>query len=516
MHTPRMPAVAEGQRQWLGGRQSGSSNAPDLHPKESWLHGLLAAQLTLLPWALGSVHLWAQLLNLALALPAFVIALLPRHYNAELARGPSFDLKLAPKLFRFPVFWLGLLLLLYIAIQLLNPAWQFQSNDKGAWWLQAVPHASWLPHGIAGAPVTKLLVPPWQALLPLLAAFLDVCAIWIGFTRRKTVVFLLTVLCVNVAVLSLLSMVQRLATPDLIFGFYKSQSLSPIGPFIYRNHAAAYFNLVVALCCARALHAHLRSEQRMGKSSPAVLFLFLAIAAGVVVLASCSRAGVALLLVSVLLFLGLLISLHFAGRRLPGHPAILGACTVLFLGFVVFSAYNLRASDVLVRYKELLSRGSISVEARSAATEATLKLAKDNLYLGNGWGSLRFLFPSEQLRSERKEALGVDAKGRIRSFWQHAHNDYAEYLMELGIFGLLPVALCFLYFPVQLVRLRFWRHTPILLLGVGLGMTMLHSRVDFQVSNPAVFVTWCCLWPLALRWTEIENTSQALARNRPL
>jgi hypothetical protein len=34
---------------------------------------------------------------------------------------------------------------------------------------------------------------------------------------------------------------------------------------------------------------------------------------------------------------------------------------------------------------------------------------------------------------------------------------------------------------------------------------MLHATIDFPFFNPAVLITWCCLWPLMIRWLEIEE-----------
>jgi len=71
-----------------------------------------------------------------------------RDYNEETAPGqPPFRLYTWPKLARFPVFWIGLLFLAYIAIQGFNPAWLYATDGQG-WWMTAAQPIAWLPSSV--------------------------------------------------------------------------------------------------------------------------------------------------------------------------------------------------------------------------------------------------------------------------------------------------------------------------------------------------------------------------------
>jgi hypothetical protein len=154
-----------------------------IHPFESLLLVVVAAHLIFLPWALGTMRPLAQWCSLVFSLVSIVIALLPREYGEEHTGGAPFRLIPLPKLLRFPIFWLGLALLGLVVLHALNPAWEYQTDGKN-WWVRAIPHAEWLPTGVR-APFERW--GPWRMLLIYSSAWLTVCAIWIGFTRRRTV-----------------------------------------------------------------------------------------------------------------------------------------------------------------------------------------------------------------------------------------------------------------------------------------------------------------------------------------
>ena len=74
---------------------------------------------------------WSQITSLILGIAGLVVALIPRHYTPEFSGVNNFRLIPWPRLMRFPIFWIGLLLLGYIAIQALNPAWAYFQSDRG-------------------------------------------------------------------------------------------------------------------------------------------------------------------------------------------------------------------------------------------------------------------------------------------------------------------------------------------------------------------------------------------------
>jgi hypothetical protein len=63
-----------------------------IHPLEASLLWVVALHLVFLPWAIGGMRLWGQLVSLSLALISFGLALIPRHYTAAHTGANTFHL----------------------------------------------------------------------------------------------------------------------------------------------------------------------------------------------------------------------------------------------------------------------------------------------------------------------------------------------------------------------------------------------------------------------------------------
>ncbi|MBC8010579.1 MAG: O-antigen ligase domain-containing protein, partial [Burkholderiales bacterium] len=175
-----------------------------LHPLERALVVLASLHLCFLPWAMGARSPWAQVVSLGFAVVIFVLALWPRLYTGELAPEKDFTLHTWPRLLRFPIFWLGLLFLGYIAAGALNPAWQYV-NDGKVWYIESLPHTDLLPSSIA-APFERMNA--WRMLVIYGSAWLLVCSLWTAITRRAAAQTILTAVVVNGAVLALIGILQ--------------------------------------------------------------------------------------------------------------------------------------------------------------------------------------------------------------------------------------------------------------------------------------------------------------------
>ena len=85
----------------------------------------------------------------------------------------------------------------------------------------------------------------------------------------------------------------------------------------------------------------------------------------------------------------------------------------------------------------------------------------------------------------------------LNFFWQHAHNDYLEFLIELGIVGTLILFSIPGYFFWIIFRSSRWKDPVTLMLLAGLGSTLVHALIDFPFRNPAVLSTWFAILAIA-------------------
>ncbi|MBK8475182.1 MAG: O-antigen ligase family protein [Opitutaceae bacterium] len=473
------------------------SHQLELHPQEKWVLGWVTLHLCFLPWALGTMHLWSQCTSLGLALIGFIVAARPRTYETHQTSGTPVSVRPLRRLWRFPLFWAGLLVLLYIAIQGLNPAWRYRSNAS-YWWLEPVAHLAWLPSGME---VPFATAGPWRALLIHASLWLTACTVWIGFMRRLSFRLLFTFLVVNGVLLSLLGLAQQVTHATGIFWLVPVRTQSFVASFIYRNHAGAYLNLMLALGAGLAWWYYTRGNRRLDKSSPAGVFTFAAIIIGLMVLFTFSR-GAILLLLSFVVLAGL--SFFWAQFRQPAHErrgAVILGLLLLLAGFVGTGLASLRVEDVWKRFEGMIVDPVASARDRTEAHAAAVEMLAAQPAYGWGAGCFRFGFPFHVYRHPEIYYSGTDQ----RKYWEHAHNDLLEYPIELGVVGSLLLAAPLGWLAWALLRRRCWANPLALLSVLGCGFTLVHARMDFVFQNPAILLTWVVLLLAAARWAELDN-----------
>jgi O-antigen ligase len=473
-----------------------------LHPLETALLVIAGALLCFMPWALGTMHVWSQGISLALASAAFAVAILNRRYTGELAPRGDFRLVMWPKLIRFPLFWLGLLLLGYILTQALNPAWVYASDGKYRW-LEPVAHLSWLPAGME-TPYADMNA--WRVLVIYTTAWLLACALWVGVTRRVTVQWLFTAVALNGALLAIIGILQRVTAAKYILWSLEKANTggSFFATLIYKNHAGAYLNLVLILCVALLYWHFARAERRMERASPAPVFAFAAVVLGLGVLLTNSRGAILLLMLFTLIaFIGFIVrcTLYRGEGRSPWTIVVLCAIFALFIGLGSFFLNTGKAFD---RIGQLIDdgRADSSVMSRNLAREATLDMARDNLVTGWGAGSFRHYFPVYQRNYPGIYDVPWSKEAKLR--WEYTHNDYIQLLAELGLLGAGIIAAMLGCGVRHLVRHRVWQRPHLMFVLLALVITAMHAWIDFQFHNPAILILWCASAALVGRWAELE------------
>lgn len=478
----------------------------DLHPAERLLVGLILLQLVFLAWAMGGMRPWTQAVNAGLALATFIVAAWPRNYTEFNSPAGPHRWTIWPRLLRFPLFWLGACLMLYIAIQGFNPAWAYQTDGK-IWWMHQINHILWLPHGTQ-API--LYGNPWRSLLVDGAVWLTACALWAGITRRRSLHILLVGLAVNALLLSAVAFAQRLTKTNEILWFIKSPN-QIWGTFFYRNHGGAWFNLMVPVAFSLALWHYLRALRTFAKSSPAILYGFLGVILIVGVVVSHSRGAVIAQGLFLLMFL-----VYFTIRQftLPPYPRKFLPLLPLLLGFAAFVIVGFRglgAKETWARIGRLFD-SDMTLEARELATRATFDMWGAAPWLGHGAGSFYVIFPLYQQHYPKIWFMPGDRSNRITSrhlIWDEAHNDIAQTLAELGVIGCLPILFGLIWGIAHFIRRRAWASPVAMPIALMLVCTVGHSWGEFVFQCPAILAAWVILAVLSLRWCEFDSRPQS-------
>ena len=165
----------------------------------------------------------------------------------------------------------------------------------------------------------------------------------------------------------------------------------------------------------------------------------------------------------------ILLSLTIPPWRNPQVRKALGAVAVIALfGAVALGAYQGRFS---------LEGKQSSVDTRSVIWTTSAKAVNEFAMTGSGLGTFPKLYPHYEAPDE------VDP-----TYINHAHNDLLEYVVELGLPGLVLVG-AFLIWWVRRVR-GAWRpgegHVYARAASIASGAIMFHSLVDFPLRTAAI------------------------------
>jgi O-antigen ligase len=468
-----------------------------LHRFEAALIALTILNLCFLPWAFGGVDSWSQLVSLGISVATAVVALLPRRSaNRSGDDNESPDL-MWPRLLGFPVFWAGLALFAYVAAQACNPAFEYES-DHHAWWLNRIDPIPWMPAGM-DAPFE--ISNTWRTLVIWGSSWLTVCALWVGITRRRSVLWILTAMAVNAAIFASFGIIQKAAGATAIYSVRPVQDIHFVSALIYENHASAFFSLVGCVSIGLVLRALRRGRSSTALSGLPGIFMLFSLLSIVGLLLSCSAAGFVLFGAALLVVAAAWL---WRNTRAAFHPG--GSLPVLMIAALLSIStgvllVSVGRRDLQKKIEAMVGGGGAGeIKIRLLADARGWEMFADSWALGWGAGDFQYGFTKYQ---HREDALRTRGDERLR--WEHVHNDWLELLIELGVVGFAPVAFILGYWLFGIFRSCMWKDPSKLAMLAGLAALATHAFFDFPLQNPAVLMTACVLLPLLIRWTEMEG-----------
>ncbi len=467
------------------------------HPWENAVVWVVCAQIVFQPWAIGGMRPWSQFIGLGLSVLALLLALLPRDYTEEHTGSNSFRLIMWPKLLRFPLFWIGLAFLVLIAVQAMNPSHVFEiTGNQGR--LYEVQHHAWLPTSVDG-PFKEW--PASRMLLIYGSIWLTVCAIWVGFTRRRSVQALFITIAANGLAVAMLGMAQKFAGNGKIYWFYVSPNPGFFSSFVYKNHGGIYLHLTLVTACGLAAWYYLRGLRRLEKSNPSGLFAFFGTCIAVGILTSYARGATLIMLAFLVVGVGAFAISQFIGGSGPRKPVIAVVMVLIFGWFLKTGLEAVGSKEAWHRIHQGLTGegGDISLALRNIATEASADMLRDTWPAGVGAGGFRFRFPAYQ--------RNYPELGWPRQFWENAHNDLLQIPIEQGLVGVLLILAGLVYLGIALIRAYFWENPLSLALVFGCLLVVVYGWWDFPANNPAVLLTWCVLLVTAVMWAKFEESN---------
>ena len=243
--------------------------------------------------------------------------------------------------------------------------------------------------------------------------------------------------------LSVVSVLQFFTSHGKIYWLFDSEYKEEIlGPFVNRDHYAAFIELVFPIALFEAL-----TDRRRTLLNTAIAGTMFAS-----VIAGASRAGSVLLVLEAFAVL-LLAMVHGLGVR-KLRPAFLS----LLLFTLVFGS--------VVGWTKLWQRfqDPDPYKYRREMLESSIAMAREKPWTGFGLGSFEGVY--------RAYALFDDG-----TTVNHAHNDWAEWAAEGGL-PFVAVLLLLAMWSIPRATRSIW--------GLGVISVFLHSLVDFNLQLPAI------------------------------
>ncbi len=264
------------------------------------------------------------------------------------------------------------------------------------------------------------------------------------------------------------------------------------GTFPNRNHLAGYLELSLALGIGLLMadidgdrrptwRQRLRNWAHTLLGRKARLRIYLAVMVVTLVLTG-SRMG------NTAFFSALLLTCVIA---LLFYRSLPRAVLVLLVSLVLVDLLILGSWFGLDRVRERLERTVLTTEDRYHLDVQGLGYLEDLWLTGSGGGSFATVFPAYR------------DPGLSPGFYNHAHNDYLEFLLEFGVLGVVPLAGLVLASLVAAVAVLRKRRDPLLrgaAFAALLGVTalLIHSSADFNLRIPANAMLFVVV--LALPW----------------
>ena len=324
-------------------------------------------------------------------------------------------------------------------------------------------------------------------------------------TRRRHIIRLYAVLIGLGAFEAFYGLFELYSGSPRILFYRKIHNLDSVtGTFVNRNHLSGYLEMVIPLAIGLLVSridffalknlTWRKKILRLSERGLAVNILLLSavVLMSIAVIFSNSRSGVFILVLIFLLFLGLT-ALSFDVPALR-KKRIRTLFLMIFIIILVIALY-VGLDSVLHRF----SLDKLLQEKRPVYWADALRMFADYPLFGTGLGTFGALAPP--LEGEEGPLAIV-----------HAHNDYLEYLSELGLIGSLllggGVLLCLA------ISFRVWRtrknpQVKGLALGgiVSVAAILVHSLTDFNLHIPANILLFSVILALTMVTAFYQKTA---------
>ncbi|MGD9588993.1 MAG: O-antigen ligase family protein [Pyrinomonadaceae bacterium] len=325
--------------------------------------------------------------------------------------------------------------------------------------------------GLTGGTAASLSLDPYATRLflirlVLLFVFLSAAVHFLRDARARRFVGLGVV--VFGAVIAFVGILQRLASPDAIYGMRPTPQAIPFGPFVNQHHFAAMMEMTLGLTFGFLFGGTLKREHKG-------LFMIAAVLMAIAVVMTGSRGGLlsSLAVAAAAVILSRREGSPAAPRRI--WPGIAAAAGVLAL--VSSAVVFLQGADPLIRAFGLQANQTDPTSGRLHFWSVAWKIFADNPVIGAGYEAFAVAFTRYDTWN-----------GIFRV--EQAHNDYLQMLADGGVLAFACV-IVFVYLVIKNGMAARTSASNPLMRSIAVGALagsfgiIVHSLFDFPLRTPS-------------------------------
>lgn len=268
--------------------------------------------------------------------------------------------------------------------------------------------------------------------------------------------------------ISMFAIIQKATWNGDIYWFRKlSLGGTPFGPFVNRNHFAGFIGMIVPLGLGLAL-----TERQKEKK---VLFGFLSVVMAIALCFSLSRGGITGFFAGVAMF-AFLVGKDKVQKR---GVWLVGLFLIVLLTYLLY----LGVAPVVTRFYST----DITTEQRLTVWTATIGAIRDYWFAGSGAGTYIDLFP-------------LYSPAGVQSIYDHAHNDYLEFILENGAVGTLILGAFAVLVLLAVSRRKIHgRNATMRIAALSSVFSMaVHSVFDFNLHILSNLLLFACVLGMAV------------------
>lgn len=323
-------------------------------------------------------------------------------------------------------------------------------------------------------PWLSMALAPDRALRSVLALLAPVVAFFL--TRRMDndqIRRMIAGIVVIAALSAALGLAQQATGPQSILRFYDPTNRDvPVGLFANTNHFAVFLACTLPIAAAWVATMKLKSKKSSKNNYLTGLAIYAALLA-LVMIVSTSLAGVAFLILSLIGAVYIIWGRSVSGRSISSRAK------VIFLTGVVVAAIVAAGSLGAIGTGAIGAKFENAPNSRGNMTPVTATAGMEMTPTGSGLGSFTQVY-----------AMHEPDRFTSTTWVNHAHNDYAELYLELGIPGLLLISAFLIWFVRAGVQIWQRRADPSIVIAqaawLSIALLLLHSVVDYPLRTAAM------------------------------